>query len=143
MPRVNWDGADEALNSLAELAAKGSNSYARLKAELLDAQEREAGKDALIEALRDGIEKSYSLAANPPYHRQSVVDTLAETLALIPPAVLAQQREYVGALERVVDDLPEIARCVDCYGTEGERMVLAEMRATLAALDTTKKGAQP
>lgn len=42
--------------------------------------------------------------------------------------------EEVEALRKVVEDLPEIARCVDAYGTDGERLTLAEMQQTLDAI---------
>jgi hypothetical protein len=103
-------------------------------------QEREAGKDALIEELEGALAVS-------EYHRDKAAKQAGKLLRAKPvhritPAALARQREYVGALERVV----EAARawhesCIDVAPhNDAECEASERFQDALAALDAVKGG---
>lgn len=107
-------------------------------------QERESGKDALIEALRGAILRHARHRFNCPFASGMDCECwVDEALSLTPPQALAKQREYVGALERVA----EAARvwhesCIDVPPhSDAECEASEEFQDALAALDAAKKGA--
>jgi hypothetical protein len=124
-----WEAAREALSLTAPEA-------------LRQQQEREAGKDALIEALRGALEEIAHKADSGIYgsfcdwDEAALYDDLQAALALTPPAALSQQREYVGALEKVAAKASEALAAPSYYWEEAWN----EVNDALAALDAVKGG---
>jgi hypothetical protein len=120
-------------------------------------QEREAGLATYAERARMELESVWGMlrAHHVPHLMRTTIcevcsaappsNTALPIFNLTPPATLAQQREYVGALEKVAD----AARCIrhwhDRIVDQGDGMVVSakhvrDLWSALAALDAVKGG---
>ncbi|MNK58674.1 hypothetical protein D3C87_777650 [compost metagenome] len=119
--------APEALRQQQEREAEIVADNAKLADELSVAKEREAGKDALITRLREGVSRiPRNCSCASPCWSVCWQGLRDELLTLTPPQALCEREERVAALERVA----EIAR-----GIPSDKL-----EAALAELDARKEG---